>query len=102
MVAICSPTDLTDVCNPPPVRLEISGEYEFEVEQIILHRDVKRGRRYHREYFIKWLGYGPQHNSSERVSSMKCDELIVEYWKPTQAAQLATERIRRVPEGCFL
>jgi hypothetical protein len=83
--------------QPPPVPLEVSGELEFEVEQVILHRDTKRGRRYHREYMIKWLGYGPEHNSWEPQSSMKCDELIDEYWQATHAAQRARERVRRVP-----
>jgi hypothetical protein len=82
--------------QPPPTPLHVSGEYEFEVEQVILHRDVKRGRRYHREFLIKWLGYGPEHNSWEPESSMKCDELITEYWQATHAAQRARERLRRV------
>ena len=83
--------------QPPPVPLEVSGELEYEVEQVLLHRDTKRCRLYYREYMIKWLGFGPEHNSWEPESSMKCDQLIDEYWQATHGAQRARERARRVP-----
>jgi hypothetical protein len=82
--------------QPPPMSMEISGEVEFEVEQVLLHRDIRHKRRSKREYLIKWLGYGPEHNSWEPESSMTCDELIAEYWEATHAAQRARDRKRRV------
>ena len=56
--------------QPPPVPIEIDGELEYEVEQIILHRDVRINRhRSKREYLIKWLGFGPEHNSDFALST---------------------------------
>ena len=64
----------------------------YEVEQIILHRDVRINRhRSKREYLIKWLGFGPEHNSWEPETNLNCDELITEYWEATHAAQRARE-----------
>jgi Reverse transcriptase (RNA-dependent DNA polymerase)/RNase H-like domain found in reverse transcriptase/Integrase zinc binding domain/Retroviral aspartyl protease/Chromo (CHRromatin Organisation MOdifier) domain len=81
--------------QPPPIPLDVSGEAEFEVEQVLLHRDIKSGKRHKREFLIKWLGYGPEHNSWEPSSSMRCDELIAKYWEATQAAQRARDRLRK-------
>ena len=81
--------------QPPPIPLEVAGDVEFEVEQVLLHRDVKSGRRTRREFLIKWLGYGPEHNSWEPITSMNCDELVAEYWEATHAAQRARDRLRR-------
>lgn len=66
--------------QPPPLPVEINDELEYEVEAILLHRDVKRGKRSTREYLVKWLGYGPEHNSWEPDSGMHCDDLIARYW----------------------
>jgi len=79
--------------QPPPPPIEIEGDLEYEVEQVILHRDTPIGRkRSKREYLIKWLGYGPEHNSWEPATNMHCDELISEYWNAVQNAQLAREQ----------
>ena len=75
--------------QPPPIPLDVDDEVEFEVEQILLHRDIKVGKRSRREYLIKWLGYGHEHNSWEPDSAMNCDELITAYWQATHAAQHA-------------
>jgi len=75
--------------QPPPPPVLVDDQLEYEVERILQHRDVALGRkRSRREYLIKWLGYGPEHNSWERVSDMHCDDLIQEYWNAVQAAQL--------------
>jgi hypothetical protein len=80
--------------QPPPVPVEIEDDLEYEVEQVLLHRDVRSGKRSRREYLVKWLGYGPEHNSWEHVSGMHCDDLIVEYWDKTRAAQHVKGRIK--------
>jgi hypothetical protein len=81
--------------QPPPFPIEIDGEEEYEVEQILLHRDRRYGKRARREYLIKWLGYGPEHNSWEPATSMHCDELIAKYWEATRAAQHVRESRKR-------
>jgi hypothetical protein len=81
--------------QPPPVPIMIDGDLEFEVEHVLLHRDVKRGKRSTREYLVKWLGYGQEHNSWEPDSGMHCDELIAKYWNNKQGvAPLVKERLR--------
>ena len=77
--------------QPPPAPIDVDGELEFEVEQVLHHRDVKSGKRSKREYLIKWLGYGAEHNSWEPATGMNCDELIDKYWEATHAAQHARE-----------
>ena len=54
--------------QPPPPPVEIEGEPAYLVEQILYHRDVKRGRGSKREYLVKWLGYGVEHNTWEQNS----------------------------------
>ena len=78
--------------QPPPMPIEVEGDLEYEVEQILLHRDSKMGSRSKREYLVKWLGFGPEHNSWEPASGMHCDELIAGYWEATHAAQRVRQR----------
>ena len=75
--------------QPPPIPLDVDGKTEFEVEQVLLHRDVKVGKRSRREYLVKWLGFHGEHNSWEPEKGMHCDELIAAYWKATRLAQNA-------------
>ena len=49
--------------SPPVV---VDGEEEYEVEAILLHRDVAgRDDRPRREYLVKWLGYSELDNTWE-------------------------------------
>ena len=75
--------------QPPPIPIDVDGEAEFEVEQVLLHRDVKIGKRSRREYLIKWLGFHHEHNSWEPESNLHCNELVEAYWKATRFAQNA-------------
>ena len=65
---------------PPPILLESSLEYE--VERLLDHRHVKRGRtRTRNQFLVKWLGYGPEHNTWEPESNLThCEELLANYW----------------------
>jgi hypothetical protein len=47
--------------QPPPPEL-IDGVEEYEVEEIIAHRD-RRGNK--TEFLVRWVGYGPGHDSWE-------------------------------------
>ena len=44
---------------PPPPPVIIDEEEEYEVEDILDSKYAGRGIR----YFVKWVGYGPEHNS---------------------------------------
>ena len=65
------------VAPPPPVIID--DEAEWEVDRILEHRLVKRGRKNKVEYLIKFFGYGPEHNMWQDDLS-NCKELLSEYW----------------------
>jgi len=53
----------SDGRTPPPRPADsIDDEPEWEVERILDHRLVKRGRKTKVEYLITFIGYGPEHN----------------------------------------
>jgi hypothetical protein len=53
--------------QPPPLPVEVDGGLEYEVEEVLAHRGDGRVRR----YLVKWLGYGPEHNSWEPVGNLE-------------------------------
>jgi hypothetical protein len=66
---------------PPPLSYDDDGVPVFEVEQILNHRDQKRGRSTKREYLTKWKGYGPAHNTWEPEAGLSCEALLADYWR---------------------
>ena len=65
---------------PPPAPYEVDGDLYYTVEAILDFRERKRGNRAHKEYLIKWQGYGHEHNTWEPERNLNCLELINEYW----------------------
>ncbi len=70
---------------PPPVDVDEDGEL-FEIEKVLQHRDVKRGKRTVRQYLIKWLGYGPEHNQWEPEVNLTKSALD-SYWATMPAGE---------------
>ncbi len=74
-----------------------------DVERIIDHRYVKRGRGPHKlQYLVKWEGYGPEHDSWEpEVNLRDAPEPLskyAEYLQQTgQELQPPTTAVRRLP-----
>ncbi len=59
----------------------VEGELEYEVERILMHRDIKLKKGSKREFFIKWLGYGPEHCTWESESNLvNAPDAIKDYW----------------------
>jgi hypothetical protein len=58
----------------PPVLVD--GEEEFVIEKISAHR--KKGRSL--EYQVRWLGYGPEHNTWEPQRNLHDTEAFGKYW----------------------
>ena len=63
--------------QPPPPPIELEGELEYTVENI-LDKRVRRVRNKQRtEYLVKWAGYGHEHNSWEPERNMtNCAEIL--------------------------
>jgi hypothetical protein len=64
----------------PPDPIIIDGEEEFEVERILDHRFVKRGRKDCPEYLVKWRHFGTEHNSWEPERSLSDTVAYEAYW----------------------
>ena len=63
-----------------PKLFDDDGNAYWEVEDIIGHRDRKLGgsrSKSVREYLVKWLGFGAEHNSWE-PSTVLCEDELVE------------------------
>jgi len=62
----------------PPAPVEVEGEEEYEVEEVLRHEPARGGKK---KYLIKWVGYGPEYNewkSEEELSH--CADLVKAYW----------------------
>jgi len=66
--------------QPPPLAFDDEGEPWFEVEAVLEHRDVSRGRRVAREYLIKWKSYDHAHNTWEPERNLN-DLALNSYWQ---------------------
>jgi hypothetical protein len=77
----------------PPMPEVIQDEFEWEVENILLHREVKSGSRSKTEFLIKWVGFGPEHCTWEPEKNLtNCIDLLSLYWK--QQAELTDSRAK--------
>ena len=66
----------------PPLPEVIDGELEYEVEMVLNHRDVKRGKSPRREYLVRWKGYGPEHDEWIPLANFgSTTECVKEYWE---------------------
>ena len=74
-------------CQPPPPVVQLDGSLEFEVETILSHRTVKRGKSNRLSFLVKWLGFGHEHNTWEPESNLvNCPDILQAYWKLVQSA----------------
>ncbi|CEG81999.1 hypothetical protein RMATCC62417_16131 [Rhizopus microsporus] len=53
---------------------------EYEVEKILDHKVIKRGKKVTFKYLIKWLNYDENDNTWEREGNIFATDLIVQYW----------------------
>jgi hypothetical protein len=67
----------------PPLPLLEDGQVYYLIDEIIRHKVVRSGKRITREYLIKWLGYGDEHNTWEPESAIAVSEngqTLKKYW----------------------
>ena len=78
--------------QPPPVPIEIEGELEYEVEQILDKRIMKRRCRSDAvEYLIKWLGYGCEHNNWEPAKALANAQELVQTFEDEHISMCVPE-----------
>ena len=65
--------------NPPPPPIEIDGEEQFEVDEILDSR-IHRGRL---QYKIRWLGHEPEDDTWEPAHHVSNAELLVKQFHAT-------------------
>lgn len=53
---------------PPPIAVDESGRELWAIEEILKSRRRRKTKEF--EYYIKWRGYGPEHNSWEPLLHM--------------------------------
>lgn len=59
----------------------IDDEFEYTVDRVLDHREVKRGKQRKIEYLVHWLGYGDEHNTFEPAANLaNSQEAVQEYW----------------------
>ena len=47
--------------HPPPVAVDEEGAW-YDIEAVLDHKRVRRGRLWVDRYLVKWAGFGPEHN----------------------------------------
>lgn len=71
--------------HPPPPLYYDDGVPIYEVEAVLKHREVKKGKRVVKQYLIKWTGYGHEHNTWEPEKHLN-QACLSEYWHQPLAA----------------
>lgn len=68
--------------TPLPEVDPIHGEFEWTVERVLDHEDVKvsqKSRRTQRKFLVKWKGYPMEDNEWVKESHCQCPDLVQEY-----------------------
>jgi hypothetical protein len=83
-VSLLKPYKSEGAYQPPaePLYFDDEGQPWFEVESVLQHRELKRGKRSVTQYLIKWKGYGHEHNTWEPERNLTASALN-DYWGQT-------------------
>jgi glycosylphosphatidylinositol phospholipase D len=93
--------------SPPPAPDVVDGEYEWEVEAVLAHKDVQVRRKKNRkhtpvfkcQYLVKWVGEDEAHNTWEPEEHCKnSPELVTEYWARHALGVASNKRKHGQPE----
>ena len=81
--------------QPPPPPALVDTELEYEVEQILLHRERKIGKRKVIDYLVKWVGYDVEHNTWEPDHNcVNCPDKVQQYWNAVTARKAVAQTRR--------
>lgn len=75
--------------QPPPLPTIVDGDLTYNVESLVGHRWVTRGKRRKLQYLVKWEGYPIEHNTFEPAENM---HHLVEDLQRYRASQPDAER----------
>jgi len=72
----------------PPLPVILEEGTEFEVEDIVRHNTIGKGKNKQLWYEVKWVGYDQDYNTWEPAAHLKNAPLVVErYWATHKATQ---------------
>ncbi|KAI8149752.1 hypothetical protein BJV82DRAFT_589158 [Fennellomyces sp. T-0311] len=101
---------MLDATDSQAISLEYDSdleEDEYEVEKILKHRVIRRGKERMTEYYIKWRGFDEHWNSWEPENKVDAENLVDEYWQGKSKKKLprdpvALKRLRSPSIGSSL
>ena len=88
-VSLLKPYKSDGTYQPPtePLFFDDEGQPWFEVESVLQHRELRRGKRSVTQYLIKWKGYGHEHNTWEPERNLTAGALN-DYWSRATDASI--------------
>jgi len=80
--------------HPPPLHVSDEDGTWCQIDAILDHKKVKRGRKQVDRYLVKWTGFGPEHNEWRDASEVT-EVAIQAYWdRKRRVDQVAPARRR--------
>jgi RNase H-like domain found in reverse transcriptase/Reverse transcriptase (RNA-dependent DNA polymerase)/Integrase zinc binding domain/Chromo (CHRromatin Organisation MOdifier) domain/Retroviral aspartyl protease len=67
-----------DMPDAPEPLLADDGEIYYEIDKIVNHRISKKGKKNIREFMIQWKGYSPEHNTWEKETELREQDLVAQ------------------------
>jgi hypothetical protein len=88
--------------QPPPGPLEYDADNTtdadgeiYELERIVDHKEVKRGRKTTYKYLVRWKGYGAHEDVWKKETELRHAPLLIsEYWKKAGSKEAAKKKKR--------
>ena len=77
---------------PPPIAVDEEGTWH-DIDSILDHKQVKRGRKLVDRYLVKWAGFGPEHN--EWRDAVDVTDVAIQAYRNRQAQVVPRRRGRR-------
>ena len=72
-------------CQPPPVTLFLDGDVQHEIEALLAVREARHNKK---QFLVKWLGYGPEHNTWEPEANLtNCSEVLQTFWDAARSLE---------------
>ena len=73
--------------TPPPVMVD--GQEEWVIEKLLERRRIRRGRGFATQYLVRWMGFGPEHDTWYNLRDLDNARELVDDFDNRQPADLA-------------